>query len=97
MSIGALLAFAMVCAGVLVLRRTRPDYPRPFRTPWVPVVPILGVVLSVVQMAALPRDTWIRLVVWLVIGLIVYGTYGHRHSRLHHGPAGARPVADGRS
>ena len=82
-SIGALLAFAMVCAGVLVLRRTKPEYPRPFRTPWVPVVPVLGVVLCGVQMAALPRDTWIRLLVWMAIGLVIYGTYGHRHSRLH--------------
>ncbi len=82
-SIGALLAFAMVCAGVLVLRKTRPEYPRPFRTPWVPVVPILGIVLCGVQMAALPRDTWVRLLVWMAIGLVIYGTYGHRHSRLH--------------
>ena len=69
---------------MLVLRRTRPDYPRPFRTPWVPWVPLLGVLLSVGQMLALPRDTWIRLVVWMAIGLVIYGTYGHRHSRLRH-------------
>ena len=85
-SIGALLAFAMVCAGVWVLRHTRPLYPRPFRTPFVPWVPALGVLLSVGQMAALPRDTWIRLVVWMVIGLAIYGAYGHRHSRLRHSP-----------
>ena len=82
-AIGALLAFTMVCGGILVLRRTRPDYPRPFRTPWVPVVPLLGALLSLIQMAALPSGTWIRLVVWMVIGLIIYGCYGHRHSRLH--------------
>jgi len=80
---GALLAFTMVSIGILVLRRTRPDYPRPFRTPWVPVVPILGALLSLVQMVALPRGTWIRLVVWMAIGLVLYGCYGHRHSRLH--------------
>jgi APA family basic amino acid/polyamine antiporter len=83
-SIGALLAFTMVCLGVLVLRHTRPGYPRPFRTPWVPAVPILGALLSLVQMAALPIGTWIRLVVWMIIGLILYGCYGHRHSRLSH-------------
>jgi len=82
-SIGALLAFAMVSAGVLVLRHTRPDYPRPFRTPWVPVVPVLGVALAVLQMAFLPGGTWIRLLVWMAIGLVIYLTYGHRHSRLH--------------
>ena len=83
-SIGALLAFAMVCAGVLVLRYTRPDYPRPFRTPWVPVVPILGCAMAILQMVFLPRGTWIRLVVWMVLGLIIYACYGHTHSRLHH-------------
>jgi basic amino acid/polyamine antiporter, APA family len=85
-SIGALLAFTMVCAGVLVMRRTRPDLHRPFRTPWVPFVPIMGMVLSLAQMAALPRDTWIRLIVWMVIGFVIYFTYSHRASRLHHHP-----------
>jgi len=90
-NIGALLAFAMVCAGVLVLRYTRPDYPRPFRTPWVPVVPILGFALAVLQMVFLTRGTWIRLVVWMAIGLVIYACYGHTHSRLHgkHKPADA--------
>lgn len=83
-NIGALLAFAMVCVGVLVLRRTRPDYPRPFRTPWVPVVPVLGFALCVVQMAFLTRGTWMRLIIWMGLGLIVYVLYGHTHSRLHH-------------
>ena len=92
-SIGALLAFTMVCVGVLVLRHTRPDYPRPFRTPWVPVVPVLGAVLSLAQMAALPRETWIRLLVWMAIGLVIYATYGHHHSRLRRSPAGG---SDGR-
>ena len=82
-SIGALLAFAMVCAGVLVLRYTRPEYPRPFRTPWVPVVPVLGFAMVLLLMAFLPKGTWIRLLVWMVLGLIVYATYGHTHSRLH--------------
>ena len=81
-SIGALLAFAMVCAGVLVLRYTRPEYPRPFRTPWVPVVPVLGCAMALLQMAFLPGGTWLRLVVWMFLGLIIYAAYGHTHSRL---------------
>jgi len=82
-SIGALLAFTMVCISVIVLRFTRPDYPRPFRTPWVPFVPVMGALLSFLQMAFLPRGTWIRLVVWMAIGLLVYGFYGRRNSRLN--------------
>ncbi|TAN36999.1 MAG: amino acid permease [Verrucomicrobia bacterium] len=83
-SIGALLAFAMVCAGVLVMRRTKPAVVRPFRTPWVPLVPLLGILFSAVQMCSLPRDTWIRLIAWMFIGLVIYFTYSHRASRLHH-------------
>ena len=82
-SIGALLAFIMVCAGVWVMRITKPEAHRPFRTPWVPAVPILGILFAGAQMAALPRDTWIRLVLWMAIGLVVYFTYGRRHSKLH--------------
>lgn len=81
-SIGALLAFTMVCLGVLVLRRKRPDYPRPFRTPGLPLVPVLGAALAVLQMAALPAGTWVRLVVWMAVGLIVYGAYGRHRSHL---------------
>jgi len=79
-SIGTLLAFVIVCAGVLILRKRRPDLHRPFKTPWVPVVPILGIVISSLLMLSLPLDTWIRLVVWLVVGLIIYFTYGRYHS-----------------
>lgn len=81
-SIGALLAFIMVCVGVWVMRRTKPEVVRPFRTPWVPLVPLLGILFSGAQMVALPRDTWLRLVLWMAIGLVVYLTYGHRHSKL---------------
>jgi APA family basic amino acid/polyamine antiporter len=81
-SIGTLLAFAMVCAGILILRRIAPDARRPFRTPWVPVVPVLGVVSCVALMLSLPNDTWIRLVVWIGLGLAVYALYGRRHSKL---------------
>ena len=81
-NIGTLLAFAIVCAGVIVLRRTRPDLHRPFRTPFVPLVPILGILCCVGLMLGLPKDTWIRLIVWLIIGLVIYFTYGRFHSRL---------------
>jgi APA family basic amino acid/polyamine antiporter len=79
-NIGTLLAFVLVCMGVLVLRKTRPDLPRPFKTPWVPFVPIMGIVCCLGLMATLPGDTWIRLIVWLIIGLAIYFSYGARHS-----------------
>jgi APA family basic amino acid/polyamine antiporter len=81
-NIGTLLAFVLVCGGVIVLRKTRPDLERPFRTPLVPLVPILGMLSCFGLMATLPGDTWIRLAVWLVIGLTIYFSYGRRHSRL---------------
>ena len=80
-SIGTLFAFAIVCGGVLVLRYTRPDIPRPFRVPLVPFVPVLGIVSCVYLMTSLSKDTWIRLVVWMVIGLVIYFTYGIRKSK----------------
>jgi len=81
-SIGTLLAFVIVCAGVIILRKRRPDLPRPFRTPWSPLTPILGIAISLLLMASLPFDTWLRLIVWLVIGFLIYFLYGRRHSRL---------------
>jgi APA family basic amino acid/polyamine antiporter len=81
-SIGTLLAFVIVSAGVWILRVRRPELPRPFKTPWVPVVPILGIITSAYLMRSLPLDTWLRLIIWLVIGLIVYFTYGRHHSRV---------------
>lgn len=81
-SIGTLFAFVVVCLGVLVLRRTRPDLPRAFRTPGVPVVPILGVLACGWLMVNLPLETWLRFLVWMVLGLVVYVVYGRRHSRL---------------
>ena len=87
-SIGTLLAFAIVCAGVLVLRLLHPEMHRPFRTPAVWVVAPLGIIFCVWLMCGLPRDTWARLIVWMVIGLVIYFAYGHRNSRLHHGRLG---------
>jgi len=79
-SIGTLLAFVLVSIGIIVLRRTSPDTPRPFRTPGVPWVPLAGAVICLAQMAGLPLATWERLIVWLVVGLVVYAAYGRRHS-----------------
>jgi APA family basic amino acid/polyamine antiporter len=84
-SIGTLLAFVIVCAGVWVLRRSRPEVPRPFRTPLVPIVPILGILISALMMISLPLDTWIRLIVWLIIGMAIYFTYGRKHSKVQMG------------
>ena len=81
-NIGTLLAFVLVCGGVWMLRHTRPDLERPFKTPWVPVVPILGILTCLGLMATLPLDTWIRLLVWLVIGFAIYFAYGRKHSFL---------------
>jgi APA family basic amino acid/polyamine antiporter len=82
-NIGTLFAFVIVCTAVLVLRYTRPDVRRPFRTPFVPLVPILGIGANLLLMVYLGWQNWARLIVWLVIGLVIYGFYGSRHSRLH--------------
>jgi APA family basic amino acid/polyamine antiporter len=80
-SIGTLLAFITVCVGVLYLRKTRPELPRPFRVPWPRVICIGGALACAAMILALPRDTWIRLVVWTAIGFLIYGFYGRRSSR----------------
>ena len=79
-SIGTLLAFVLVSVGVIILRRTAPEVPRPFRTPGVPAVPILGAGICLAQMVGLPLATWERLVIWLCAGLVAYAAYGRRHS-----------------
>jgi len=81
-SIGTLFAFLIVSAGVLVLRRTRAEVERPFRVPLYPLIPILGIVLCGYLMANLPLVTWLRFLVWLVIGLLIYAAYGFRHSKI---------------
>jgi len=81
-SIGTLLAFAIVCGGVMILRRIAPAAHRPFRTPWVPFVPIAGVVSCTVLMLSLPASTWVRMVVWTALGLLIFAFYGRHHSKL---------------
>ena len=79
-SIGTLLAFIIVCAGVWILRHTQPDRPRPFRCPMVPLFPILGILVSLSQMIALPHDTWMRLIIWMGLGMIIYYAYGRKET-----------------
>jgi APA family basic amino acid/polyamine antiporter len=81
-SIGILLAFAVVCIGVLVLRRTRPNEHRPFRVPFAPVTCTAGTLVCLAMTLALPKDTWWRLLVWTAAGFSIYALYGYRHSRL---------------
>jgi len=83
-NIGTLLAFVIVCIAVLVLRRINPSQPRPFRTPWVPVVPVLGIVVNGYMMYKLGWINWARLITWLVIGLVIYFTYSRKHSRINN-------------
>ncbi|MDN0084742.1 amino acid permease [Crenobacter sp. SG2305] len=83
-SIGTLFAFVLVCGAVVYLRRSDPQASRPFRAPGVPVVPVLGILLCLLLMVGLPLVTWLRLVVWLVIGMIFYFFYGRNHSILRH-------------
>jgi APA family basic amino acid/polyamine antiporter len=86
-SIGTLFAFVLVCGGVIVMRRTHPDHPRPFRTPLVPLVPILGILVNFALMFGLGWTNWLRLFVWLAIGLVIYFTYSRTHSHLRKPPA----------
>jgi len=85
-SIGTLLAFVIVCAGVWIMRVRRPDLARPFKTPWVPFVPIMGILISLALMGGLKGLTWLRLIIWLVIGMVIYFTYGVKHSRVRTMP-----------
>jgi basic amino acid/polyamine antiporter, APA family len=81
-NIGTLFAFVLVNIGVIVLRRTRPDMPRPYRVPLSPVLPALGIIFALYLMSDLPLTTWVRFGVWLAVGLLIYAGYGYRHSRL---------------
>jgi APA family basic amino acid/polyamine antiporter len=81
-NIGTQMAFLLVSTAVIMLRRCRPDLPRAFHTPFVPLVPAGAIVACLLLMISLPLITWIRFFVWLAVGLVVYGSYGVRHSRL---------------
>jgi APA family basic amino acid/polyamine antiporter len=94
-NIGILLAFVVVCAAVIVLRRRQPELPRTFRCPWVPWVPLIGIGFSLWLVTNLQPLTWLRFVVWFLIGCVVYGLYGFRHSRLAARDAGSRGSAGG--
>jgi APA family basic amino acid/polyamine antiporter len=89
-NIGTFFAFVLVCAGVMLLRYTKPDRPRPFRIPFMPLVPILSIMACLYLMAGLPWATWIRFGVWTIIGILVYAAYGMKHSKL-----AAQPVNSG--
>lgn len=81
-SIGTLLAFVIVCIGIIFLRYNKPELKRPFKTPFVPLVPILGASICMLQMYSLPFDTWLRLIIWMAIGMVIYFTYSVHHSEL---------------
>src|SRR5438552_14742109 len=81
-SIGTLFAFVIVCGAVMVMRRTNPNANRPFRAPFVPLVPILGIATCLLLMFSLPAENWYRLIIWLLIGLVIYFAYGVKHSEL---------------
>lgn len=89
-SIGTLFAFILVCIGVWVMRRKMPELPRAFTTPMVPLVPILGIITCLFMMVFLPMDTWIRLLVWMLIGMDIYLAYGAKHSHLGNGTTSRR-------
>jgi basic amino acid/polyamine antiporter, APA family len=95
-NIGTLFAFILVNAGVIILRRTRPEMPRPFRVPFSPVFPIIGIALCAYLMAQLPLTTWIRFVAWLAAGMLIYGFYGYRHSRLRRAAVAAHAETSAR-
>mgnify|MGYP002518676569 CR=1 FL=1 len=84
-SIGTLFAFSLVCLGVIVVRKTQPHAPRGFKTPWVPYVPAAGLILCIGMMLFLPAETWIRLVMWMLIGIDIYSYYGIKHSTIGGG------------
>ncbi len=92
-NIGTLLAFVMVCAAVLIMRRLQPNAPRPFRCPLVPIVPILGILICVMLMFSLPVENWWRLAIWLAAGFVIYFAYGRHHSEFANKSAASRRAA----
>jgi APA family basic amino acid/polyamine antiporter len=84
-SIGTLFAFMLVCAGVMILRKTNPELPRQFKTPLVPLVPILGIIVCGAMIFGLGWPNWLRLIIWLAIGFVIYFAYSIKNSKLQHG------------
>jgi APA family basic amino acid/polyamine antiporter len=84
-NIGTLFAFILVCTGILILRKREPLRQRTFRTPWVPLIPILGIVACLYLMLGLPWITWLRFGSWLIVGMVIYFLYGYKHSRIRNG------------
>jgi len=93
-SIGTLLAFVIVCAGIWILRVRKPELHRPFKTPMVPFVPIMGMLVSLLMMVFLPWETWLRMIIWLAIGMVIYFTYGRHHSKVQLARIKAETTAD---
>ena len=83
-SIGTLFAFILVCAGIMILRKSDPDIPRQFKTPFVPLVPILGIIVCSAMIYGLGWTNWTRLLIWLVIGFVIYFLYSRKHSKLRN-------------
>ncbi len=88
-NIGTLFAFVIVCAAVLIMRQTNPDAERPFRAPFYPVVPILGILSCLLLMFSLPVENWYRLILWMALGLVIYFSYSMHHSKLRGTSSGA--------
>jgi basic amino acid/polyamine antiporter, APA family len=89
-NIGTLSAFIIVCASIIILRRTRPELKRGFKTPAVPIVPLIGIAFSAWLIASLQPVTWLRFVIWMAIGLVIYFSYGIRHSKISNQDLPAR-------
>jgi APA family basic amino acid/polyamine antiporter len=96
-SIGTLLAFVIVCSGVWMLRWRGTDVPRAFVAPWIPFTPIMGISVSLLMMLSLGKETWARLIIWLIVGLFIYFFYSRKHSKVQAALSGKRTNQPARS